>query len=402
VLIRQLQRGDPCGLEWRTIVAWLVISTVSYGLCFRPQLFSYFFFTMLLLLLIRKPRGYAVCIVAIFLIWTNAHGGFIVGLGALALYSASVCLGAFRKGRLREALPILFLFAASVAVTLVNPYGLGFWSFLYDSVSMGRAHILEWAPIPLEGLSFSDFKALAVVVILCAILSRRPRNFWLLGLTILCGIASIKSNRHMPFFAIAAAFFIPEHLSGMMERLHDPFSGFSRRDRHPLALPYLVVSLCILAAIPIYRGRSAFSLYVPTNQYPVAAVRWMKEQRLGGNCAVFFNWGEYLIWHLSDTSKVSIDGRYETVYPVQVIDDNFNFFFAEKEWRNLIDRYSTEMILVHPRNPVAPLVAKLPEWALAFGSDTALLFVKKRKFPELSAKPPVIVRVSASAMVPFP
>jgi hypothetical protein len=402
VVIRRLQKGVSCALEWQTIVAWLVISTVSYGLCFRPQLFSYFFFTLLLLLLIRKPRGYAVAIVAIFLLWVNTHGGFIVGLGALALYSTAACVNALRKGRLREAVHAPLLLAVSVAVTLINPYGVAFWSFLYSAVSMGRAHILEWGPIPLEGLSFTDFKALAVIVVLSAIISRRPRNFWLLGLTILCGVASIRHNRHMPFFAIAAAFFLPEHLSGMMERLHDPFGGFSRRGAHPLTLPYLAVSLCILAAIPLYRGRSAFSLYVPANRYPVAAVRWMKEQGIGGNCAVFFNWGEYLIWHLSDTLKVSIDGRYETVYPVRVIDDNFNFFFAEKGWRNLIDRYATETILVHPQNPVAPIIAKLPDWALTFGSDTALLFVKKQKFPELSARPPVVVRVSEAEMVPFP
>jgi len=206
----------------------------------------------------------------------------------------------------------------------------------------------------------------------------------------------------MPFFAIAAAFFLPGHLSGMMDRLHDPFGGFGGKGRRPLTLPYLVVSLCILAAIPIHRGRTAFSLYASTSQYPVSAVRWMKEQRLGGNCAVFFNWGEYFIWHLSGTSKVSIDGRYRTVYPVRVIDDNFNFFFAEKGWRNLIDSYPTETILIHPINPVAPRIAKLKDWALVFGSDTALLFVKKHKFPKLSAQPPVVVRVSGAEMVPFP
>ena len=206
----------------------------------------------------------------------------------------------------------------------------------------------------------------------------------------------------MPFFAIAAAFFLPEQLNGMMERLHDPFGGFTKDAPHPLTLPYLTVSLCILAAIPVYRGRSAFSLYVPPHQYPVAAVRWMKEQRIGGNCAVFFNWGEYLIWHLRDGLRVSIDGRYETVYPVRVIDDNFNFFFAGNGWRGLIDLYPTDMALIHPLNPVAPLLARLPDWALVFESDTALLFVKKQKFPALSVRPPVVVRVSDSEEVAFP
>lgn len=401
-LIRRLHKGVSCGLEFRTIAAWLVVSTASYGLCFRPQLFGYLFFTLLLLLLTDKPPGYQAAVVAVFLLWANTHGGFAVGLGALALYSTATYAVALREGRRREARSALLLLAASAAVTLVNPYGVGLWSFLYSSVSMDRPYLPEWAPIPAAGLSFTDFKALAAIVALCMIVSRRPRNNWLLALTVLCGIASVRHNRHIPFFAIAAAFLLPAHLDGMMERLHHPFGEFTMKDPHPLALPYVAVSLCILAAIPLYRGRSAFSLQVSTSQYPVAAVRWMKERRLGGNCAVFFNWGEYLIWHLSGDLRVSIDGRYETVYPAAVIDDNFDFFFAGNGWRNLIDRYPTEMILVHPLNPVSKLVAKSTDWALVFGSDTALLFVEKKKFPELSARPPVVVRVPDSEMVPFP
>jgi len=402
VLIRHLQKGISCGMEWQTVVAWLVISTTSYGLCFRPQLFSYFFFTLLILLLLRKPRGYKALSVAIFLIWANTHGGFLVGVGALALYSVFTCAGVLSRGLPREAVRILLFFAAALAVTLINPYGIGLWSFLCSSVSTSRPYLLEWASVPAGGLSFTDFKALGVIVVLSAIMSRKPWNGWLLSLTLMCGLASLMHNRHIPFFAIAAAFFLPEHLNGMMERLRNPFSEFTRKEPHPFAALYIGVSLCILAAIPAYRGRSAYSLLVPPDEYPVSAVRWMKEQQLHGNCAVFFNWGEYLIWHLHDTLKVSIDGRYETVYPEEVIDDNFGFFFAGPGWRNLIDRYPTEMILVHPLNPVTPILEGLSGWALVFKSETASLFVKKQKFPSLAAQRPVIASESGPEATLFP
>ncbi|MCX6340050.1 MAG: hypothetical protein NTX71_09060 [Candidatus Aureabacteria bacterium] len=402
VLIRHLQKGILCGVEWQTIIAWLVISTISYGLCFRPQLFSYFFFTLLVLLLLRKPRGYKALTVAIFLIWANTHGGFLIGLGALALYSLFACAGALSKRLPREAARTLLFFAAALAVTLINPYGIGLWSFLYSSVSTGRHYLLEWASVPAGGLSFTDFKALGAIVVLSAIMSRKPWNGWLLSLTLVCALASLRHNRHMPFFAIAAAFFLPEHLDGMMARLRNPFGEFTQREHHPLAPLYIGISLCILAAIPAYRGRSAYSLRVPADQYPVAAVRWMKEHQLRGNCAVFFNWGEYLIWHLRDTLKVSIDGRYETVYPEEVIDDNFGCFFARPGWRNLIDRYPTEMILVHPLNPVTPFLEGLSEWALVFKSETASLFVKKQKFPSLASQRPVIAHASDSEATAFP
>ncbi len=402
VVIRRVQRGVSCGLEWQVIAAWLVISTASYGLCFRPQLFSYLFFTLLLLFLTGKPRGYRALTVVIFVIWANTHGGFLAGLAALAVYSIYTCADALSKKMPWEAARTILFFASAVGVTLINPYGIGLWSYLCSSIRTARPYLLEWNAIAAGGFSFTDFMALGAVCVLSAAISRRPLNRWLTLLTLLCGLASLRHNRHMPFFAIAAAFFLPEHLNGMMERVRNPFRELAARDPHPLALLYAVLALCILAAIPAWRGRSAYSLYVPEDQYPVAAVRWMKEHRLHGNCAVFFNWGEYLIWHLHDALKVSIDGRYETVYPPRVIDDNFGFFFAGHDWRNLIDRYPTDMILVHPLNPITPVLERSPGWALVFSSDTASLFLRRQAFPSLAGRRPVISRASGSGNASFP
>lgn len=33
----------------------------------------------------------------------------------------------------------------------------------------------------------------------------------------------------------------------------------------------------------------------------------------------FFGWGEYVIWHLAPGSHAFIDGRYDTVYPRELI-----------------------------------------------------------------------------------
>ncbi len=44
------------------------------------------------------------------------------------------------------------------------------------------------------------------------------------------------------------------------------------------------------------------------------AVALLKQSGAGGNMAVPFDWGEYVLWHLGPAIKVSIDGRRETLY----------------------------------------------------------------------------------------
>jgi len=44
------------------------------------------------------------------------------------------------------------------------------------------------------------------------------------------------------------------------------------------------------------------------------------------NLAVPLDWGEYVLWFLAPQVKVSLDGRFATVFPEQVVADNFDFF----------------------------------------------------------------------------
>jgi hypothetical protein len=324
-----------------------------------------------------------------------------MGLAALGLYAVAECAGAAREGRPRAAATALAIVLASSAVTLVTPYGVGLWSFLLSTVFLVRPYLIEWAPVPPGGLSFIDFKALCAVLILCVVVSRAAGTRWVLCVALLCAVAAFRHNRHIPFFAIAAAFALPEPLNETMRRLGYPFRGCIETKSRAKGSIALALSALVIASIPAYRGPSAVSLVVATDQYPVAAMNWMRKKGIRGNCAVFFNWGEYLIWHLRDAVWVSVDGRYDTVYPEKVLNDNFMFFFAGPEWRSLLADYPTEMVLAHPRNPIAGIMLKLPEWKMAFRSETACLFLKKARYP-LFEQEETVVDATPAQCVPFP
>ncbi len=64
-----------------------------------------------------------------------------------------------------------------------------------------------------------------------------------------------------------------------------------------------------------------FNIIVNPNIFPVYAVKFLKDNNVKGNILVPFDWGEYAIWKLYPDNRVSIDGRFDTVYPIDVIKD---------------------------------------------------------------------------------
>ncbi len=72
--------------------------------------------------------------------------------------------------------------------------------------------------------------------------------------------------------------------------------------------------------------------------------------------------------------KVSLDGRFATVYPPQVIDDNFAFYSgaATGETTALLDAYDTTLALV-PRGLATALPYRVG-WHLLYRDDVADLY----------------------------
>jgi hypothetical protein len=59
-----------------------------------------------------------------------------------------------------------------------------------------------------------------------------------------------------------------------------------------------------------------------------------------------FRLGAYVSWKLFPAVKVSLDSRYEEVYSNEVVGSIFRFYDAAPEWRQVLDRYPTDAVLV--------------------------------------------------------
>lgn len=347
----------------------------------RPQLFTYLLFMAVLLVLARYERtrqpSILLLLPPIFILWTNLHGGFLAGLGVLFIWSA-VAVGKHmvRVRRiavaLRAAGPLIAVSLASVAATLVNPYGMELIEFLLRTATVPRPEITEWAPVEIasvEGIAYLIFLALVAVIVSRTRREMSPETLAVLAVTALLPLLAV---RHVPLFGIAGAVLAGPKAGAAFRREKEPGSGGGAHGRIA-AVAGVAGILFVALSLPNF---GCIRVGPPdTEPYPTGAVRALAETNAAMNLAVFFNWGEYLIWHLGPDVQVSMDGRRETVYPDSVYHEYADFLLGTGAWDALLDERPTDAALVPRGYPVFNLLLLKPGWELAYEDEVSGLFL---------------------------
>jgi hypothetical protein len=139
----------------------------------------------------------------------------------------------------------------------------------------------------------------------------------------------------------------------------------------------------IVATVALHKER-AWTMEVPRRQYPVAAVQFIQQHELHGNLLVFFDWGEMCLWELPD-SRVSIDGRLDTCYPLDVIAAHWKFYNAAPFDSAALDVSRADFALLPSKLAGALTLAKQYGWQAVYFDDLAVVLVKKPgQFPKLA------------------
>jgi len=403
-IILHLVRRTTNGV-WPGLLIYLACCyDISTGFEIRPQMFTYFFFSLLLLYLYRlysrtdTNLWWALVPVPLLALWVNLHGGFIVGLGLLSWFA--VCVAIDRHyGRRSTRFFYTTLAAASLAwlATLVNPYGPELYGWLWRSLSASRSGLItEWSTAfkyrpQLAVLGFYIVSALTLFLFLT---SRLKKNLFEWGLlAVLCLIAWVNV-RHSVFFCITAAVFLPRHVEALFPRLAAP-RGF-----HPLFISS-VLALCIFFAAGIHtiHGHRPTAIIVEARNHPFNSMRFIRENKLAGNIVVWFNWAQSALWYLNESSRVAFDGRFRTVYPKSVEEAYFHFHGMGDRWSNILDNYDTHMVLMPGSWPGVEELSMRKDWRVAYRSRTdgkvagrnsrgedSVLFIRRGSFADFERR----------------
>jgi len=390
---------------WAGILMALLCSfELTRYVIFRPQLFTAFFFTIFLYIVLevygrpKQDQKWLLMLAPLMALWVNAHGGFITGLALLSWLTFCVfvdCL--WKKAEWGRFVFTLAAFLLSGAATLLNPYGLGLWRWLVYTLSTPRnGYITEWAPAYLSSPQWGVFVfyLVNVIILYAFVKTRREKSLFEWGLLIVTCFAAWLNIRHEMMFAVIAGMLLPKYLESASVRLGAP-ACFNRK------IVNACVTLCVVFSLSVHfvPGRRPNALSIKMNAYPFNAMRFIRANELRGNLLVGFDWAQAVIWYLDDICKVAYDGRFRTVYPLSVERDYFQFHYFDRAWTNILNQYDTQMILMPADSRSVEVLEEGDEWVLVyrepvvvnpFGNsqqkENSALFIRKGTFPDFQRR----------------
>jgi hypothetical protein len=145
-----------------------------------------------------------------------------------------------------------------------------------------------------------------------------------------------------------------------------------------------------------------FTIEVERDAYPVAAIGFMKRERVDGNTLVFFDWGQHVLWELPG-NPVSFDGRLDTVYSIPVMNAHWDLYHGVGLRPELmLDRAEVALL---PSESVSTGILKRHGWRVIYQDMIAAVLIPRagrhaERF--VSGKPATGTVADVHGRVPFP
>ncbi|MBI5684543.1 MAG: hypothetical protein HZC54_05655 [Verrucomicrobia bacterium] len=353
------------------VVALAIPSLSVGGMPFRPAMISF----VLLVLLLHALRAGRVgwWIPVLFVAWVNLHAGVLIGLVVMGLWT----VGSWREPATMKRLAILT--AASAAATLVNPYHVRYWWMVWEILGDRNKDITEWQPVAWLTNHYPEFQVLVALTLAVLLAARlRDARCWLV--LALMAYAGSRQIRQIPLLGLAAVVLLPPIIEPWLRRLRERETWAPM----PLLERLLPAAAAALAGliVGLWFRSEPWRLRVPDRPnasgiyYPVGSVEFMKAQRLRGNLAVFFPWGEYAAWQLHGQCRVSADGRHVSVFTRDAVNRSIDFSLGRDGWRALLSNYPTTLVLMPSSSPVTQALQREPGWKLLYADTGSALFAK--------------------------
>ena len=339
----------------------MALAALAPGASFRPQLFTMLGLAIEWALLLRAdarlfgdrtPIGWELTLVPlVMLAWTNAHGGFPIGIALHGIFVAGVIARslAARAGRepappARAMLAVLASGVATLAATAVNPYGTGLHRYLATTLAE-HGRITEWMPIPLLSAAHAPFELLVAATVACAIpwlAARGPRSArldWSIAFVALAVVAAFRHQRHSVLATIVATPVLLVAAEHVRRRAVAAVPSLVPRRPVAAAIGAGVIGVALLQLVQVAArfSESGLAIRYAREEFPADAVAFLAAHDVRGNMAVQFEWGGYTLFYLGDRARVFLDGRYEASYPAAVIEDYFAFVEARPAGRASLD-----------------------------------------------------------------
>jgi hypothetical protein len=376
----------------------------------RPQMFSLMLFAALGYLLDLYRRGgrdRLWLVPPLFILWSNLHGGYVLGLLLIAATAAGMAFDRLFGSADPATLPwgkIARLASWGILgglVVVANPNGLAMWAIPFRTVGVGvlRELISEWASPDFHEITQQPFLWMLFLTLGSAALSRRrPSGIDLFAVFGFAYLSLIARRNFGPFALVAAPVLsrhLPEVLSPLVEKFERWVMGWKKVLRNdlqqaaPLQISPRVRKALNLAILAFLSGAAFLKLLVVTSPqlvsghidsvYPAAATRWIEENHPPGKIFNDYNWGGYLTWFLRDY-PVFVDGRTD-LYDDELLRSYLTAVRGESGWEEILVANRVNLVLVQQQAVLARELARSPAWQAAYQDENAAVYLRKEVIP---------------------
>ncbi len=429
LVVRFQERTSSLALCLIGLAIFLVATWKSLHIV-RPQLAGLACYLVLLSLLTarRWPRWIWGVVPALFVLWTNLHGSFPLGLLLLGtlLVGRAADVG-LRTGRWRPIFRdrrvrglFLLLELAMIAV-LINPYGLGIFAAVQSiSQNPNIRQLVEWDPITLHMMHGKGFAVVSILLMLMYRFSPRRISVAEVLLLLGLGLSSLWTVRMMVWWTPVAAWCFVLHASPVMRKFQRQLEAWRERrsqqlkasgqgnatENEPGDEPAEIAlirprsglnSIVVLGMIWIFFAYTPFGAtmlhgYPEDNAKftklfkqnvshltPVDLTVYLRAHPPHGLTLSTFVWSDYLLWAGPPGISLYLNSHAHLL-PEEVWEDYFVMTQGRPGWDDKLDRYGINTIVLdhQHRTPWIEVLKRHPAWEVDY-EDQLGVILKRRE-----------------------
>jgi hypothetical protein len=344
----------------------------------------------------------------LMLLWVNVHGGFVLGFVLLGLYLLSNAIRYFRarqQGQTQEMQSLAsrlkelgLVTAASLAASLVNPYGYKLHLHVYRYLSSRwlMNHIDEFLSPDFHGVAQQCFVAILLITIATLAVAGRKLSLSRLFVLLFAAYSGLYASRSLPVSSLLITLMVAPlltqaiadastnsdlslRLRALLSRWQSFGSRMARTEMnfrgHGWAL--LVVAAGVLACA--HQGRIGryqwMDAHFDSKHLPVQAGEAIAQREVREPIFAPDSWGGYLIYRLYPANKVFVDDRHD-LYGEEFLKDYLKAVRLTPDWEKFLNEKKVNWVLVPSESPLANMLEETSRWKMVYRDSTAVLFVR--------------------------
>jgi hypothetical protein len=334
-------------------------------------------------------------LVPLFLLWSNLHSGFIIGLGFMAIVLLAEVAG--RALRMCEPAPpsrvrtLLYVLLACAAVAMINPNGPGIllYAFATQASSAQQTLIQEWHSPDFHQWVLIPFAVMLLSLASLVAVNRRVRARD--AALLITGTAlALQSVRHVALFVVLATPILAEQLT-LFVRTRRGRSAPRTRRLPPLGFRVATLAVLTTLLLGAFVGGRLLPAMLTTpsapayaEEFPVCAAHWLAQAP--EPLRIFNQYGEggYLAYTLSaHGDRVFIFGD-AALMGDQLLTTYAHVEGVQPDWDTIVRSAGTDVVLFDRNTPLANvLAAASARWTRVYADPVSIVYAPADKVSAL-------------------